>query len=140
MVAFHTDLDNDENNNNDQYFDDPNNNGEDTSDEDTSDEDTSDEECVDDNGTDTGNDDSGGATASSGDGESEASTPGAVARSGGDPDEQAPVTEEQGDVVDEVDTEGQLPATAGRLWVYVLPALGCLLLSVALVKRIRSNV
>jgi len=52
-------------------------------------------------------------SASSGEGGAEASTPGAFASSGGDPDEQAPVTDPQGDVVDEVPTSGPLPNTGG---------------------------
>jgi hypothetical protein len=59
---------------------------------------------------------------------------GAFAQSG-DPDEQPPVTGQRGDVVDEVPTEGPLPNTGGAPLVYVLPALGVLILGLAIVTR-----
>jgi hypothetical protein len=43
----------------------------------------------------------------------EASTPGAVARAGGDPDEQEPLRSAPDDVVDEIPTSGPLPNTGG---------------------------
>ena len=77
-------------------------------------------------------------SATADDGGAEARTPGAVARSG-DPDNLEPVTEAPDDVEDEIDTGGQpLPNTAGGLWAYVVPALGCLVPLALLVKRIRS--
>ncbi len=80
-----------------------------------------------------------GAVADSSTGE--ASTPGAVAQS--DPDEQAPVSQEQveeqgGEVVDEVQTTGPLPETGGASLVYLLmPLAGCALLALTLVRRRR---
>jgi hypothetical protein len=76
-------------------------------------------------------------SATSGDGGAEASTPGAVARSG-DPDDLEPVTEPPDDVVDEIPTTGELPNTPGRLWAYVIPSMACLVPLALLVKRIRS--
>ena len=82
-----------------------------------------------------------GAVADSSTGE--ASTPGAVANAGGDPDEQAPVSQEQveeqgGEVVDEVETTGPLPETGGASLVYLLPLAGCVLLALTLVRRGRD--
>ena len=57
-------------------------------------------------------DGSGVSATSDGDG-AEASTPGASASAGGDPDAFAPETSTQGDVVDEVPTSGPLPNTGG---------------------------
>ena len=66
----------------------------------------------------------------------EASTPGASASAGGDPDDQAPVTDPRGDVVDDVATSGPLPNTGGAsLLAYALPVAGCLLLCGALLRR-----
>jgi hypothetical protein len=81
--------------------------------------------------------DDGGVSAKSGDGVAEASTPGAVASSGGDPDEQAPVSGTPNDIVDEIDTGDQpLPNTKGApLWVYPMVGAGSLLLLGALIRR-----
>lgn len=89
---------------------------------------------------DTADNDTPGAVADSSTGE--ASTPGAVANAGGDPDEQAPVSQEQveeqgGEVVDEVETTGPLPETGGASLVYALPLAGCALLALTLVRRRR---
>jgi hypothetical protein len=89
-------------------------------------------------GEDNGNN-SGVSAVSNGNG-AEASTPGAVASAGGNPDNQAPVSGPQGDVVDEVPTSGELPNTDGaNLLAYSLPALGCLLLLVAIARKMRSG-
>jgi LPXTG-motif cell wall-anchored protein len=75
-------------------------------------------------------------SATSGDGQAEASTPNAVARSG-DPDDQAPVSDTPYDIVDEIDTGDQpLPNTDGAaLWVYLMVGAGSLLLLGALIRR-----
>ena len=65
------------------------------------------------NGSDQYDDDGNDGVSATSDGNgAEASTPGAVARSG-DPDQFAPETSTQGDVVDEVPTSGPLPNTGG---------------------------
>ncbi|MBA3475094.1 MAG: DUF11 domain-containing protein [Rubrobacter sp.] len=73
------------------------------------------DEITDGEGTDGQYDDAGndGVSATADENGAEASTPGASASAGGDPDEQAPVSGEQGDVVDEVPTSGPLPNTGG---------------------------
>jgi hypothetical protein len=68
-------------------------------------------------------------SATSGDGGAEASTPGAVARSG-DPDESAPVSGPVGDVEDEIPTSGPLPNTGGMSPLYwLVPLAGLLMLA-----------
>jgi hypothetical protein len=62
------------------------------------------------------------------------------ASAGGSPDQLSPVTEPQGDVVNEVPTEGELPNTRGAsLLSYALPSLGCVLLLAALLRHVRSR-
>jgi hypothetical protein len=66
------------------------------------------------NGSDQYDDDGNDGVSATSDGDgTEASTPGAFAESGGDPDELVPETSTQGDVVDEVPTSGPLPNTGG---------------------------
>ena len=97
-VAFQT-ADNDETD--DEFSEEDSFETEDTEDDET-DSDTLDE-CEDDPG----------VSANADDGQAEASTPGATARSGGDPDEQEPLTTTPDDVVDEIPTTGELPNTGG---------------------------
>jgi uncharacterized repeat protein (TIGR01451 family) len=124
-----TDDDADGDDTNDSFSEDDSFSTEDTEDDDT-DTDTLDE-C---------DEDDSPVSATSEDGQAEASTPGAVARSGGDPDDLEPERDVPDDVVDEVPFEGELPNTAGSIWPYVMPGLGCLLLLGVLVKRIRDSV
>ncbi len=68
-------------------------------------------------------------SATSGKKGAEASTPGAVARSG-DPDEQAPVSGPQGDVVTEIPNSAPLPNTGGMSPLYwLVPLVGLLILA-----------
>jgi hypothetical protein len=81
----------------------------------------------------------GGASASSGPGGAEASTPGAVAQSG-NPDQQYPVSGPQGNVVNEIPTQGPLPNTGGLSFLTIaLPVAGFLLLCVAVIYRVRES-
>jgi hypothetical protein len=76
---------------------------------------------------------------SDGDG-AEASTPGASASAGGDPDEQAPVSGPLGDVEDEIPTSGPLPNTGGMsVLAVILPIAGFLVLLVSIIHRIKRN-
>jgi hypothetical protein len=70
-----------------------------------------DEDQYDDEGGD--EDEDGPVNATSEDGQAEASTPGATARAGGDPDDLEPETEVPDDVEDEIPTSGPLPNTDG---------------------------
>ena len=54
-----------------------------------------------------------GVSANADENGAEASTPGAVARSGGDPDQLEPLTSTPDNVVDEIPTSGPLPNTGG---------------------------
>jgi hypothetical protein len=82
----------------------------------------------------------GGAFASSGPGGAEASTPGAVAQSGVNPDQQYPVTGPQGNVVNEVPTQGPLPNTGGLSFLAItLPVMGFLILCFAVIYRIKES-
>jgi hypothetical protein len=74
------------------------------------------------------NDEGNGVSATADENGAEASTPGAVARSGGDPNEQAPVRSAPDDVVDEIPTSGPLPNTGGMSPAYWLLPLGGLLI------------
>jgi hypothetical protein len=74
--------------------------------------------------------DDGPVSATAEDGQAEASTPGAVARSGGDPDELEPLRSAPDDVVNEIPTSGPLPNTGGMPMVYwLLPLAGLLMLA-----------
>jgi hypothetical protein len=73
-------------------------------------------------------DEGNGVSATADENGAEASTPGAVARSGGDPDEQAPLRSPPDDVVDEIPTSGPLPNTGGMSPVYWLLPLGGLVI------------
>jgi hypothetical protein len=65
---------------------------------------------------------------------------GVLAESGVDPDEQAPVSEPQGDVQDEIATEGPLPNTGGMsILAVVLPIAGFLVLCLSIIHRINRN-
>lgn len=83
--------------------------------EDDLDDETTDGETTDGDEFDSSSDDSGdsGVSATADENRAEASTPGASASAGGDPDNQAPLTRPQGNVVDEVPTSGPLPNTGG---------------------------
>ncbi len=80
-------------------------------------------------------------SATSGEGGAEASTPGASASAGGDPDEFAPETSTQGDVIDEVPTSGPLPNTgglpvaAGTVVALVLFGAGLLVVRLVMIWR-----
>jgi uncharacterized repeat protein (TIGR01451 family) len=80
-----------------------------------------------------------GVSATADDGQAEASTPGASARSGGDPDDLKPRRDVPDDVVDEVTTIGELPNTDGiSLLVLALttaPSIGGLVMFWAVVVR-----
>ena len=84
-----------------------------------------------------------GVSATSDGNGAEASTPGAVAQSGGDPDTQSPVSGPQGDVVDEVPTSGPLPDTGGASvaagTTLALVAFGVCLLTLRLVVSWRGR-
>ena len=81
-----------------------------------------------------------GVSATAEDGQAEASTPGAVASAGEDPDELEPVEEPLGDVENEIPTSGPLPNTGGPpLWLYALPLLGALVLVAAVIRRLRGG-
>jgi hypothetical protein len=68
-------------------------------------------------------------SATAGDDVAEASTPGAVARSG-DPDDLSPLRSAPNNVVDEIPTSGPLPNTGGMPLLYwLLPLAGLLLLA-----------
>jgi uncharacterized repeat protein (TIGR01451 family) len=98
----------------------------DSLDEETNGEETIGDDQYDDEGD---NDDGPAVSATSGNGQAEASTPGAVARSG-DPDEQAPLTSTPDNVVDEVPTSGPLPNTGGMSPLYwLVPLAGLLILA-----------
>ncbi|MCA1719096.1 MAG: hypothetical protein LC781_20485 [Actinobacteria bacterium] len=91
---------------------------------------------------DEGNDDDGDGVSATSDGDgAEASTPGAFASSGGDPDELAPETSTQGDVVDEIPTSGPLPNTggvpvaAGTVVALVLFGAGLLVVRLVMIWR-----
>jgi hypothetical protein len=74
-------------------------------------------------------DDGPAVSAPSEDGQAEASTPGAVARSG-DPDDLSPLRSTPDNVVDELPTSGSLPNTGGMPLLYwLLPLAGLLLLA-----------
>jgi hypothetical protein len=80
------------------------------------------------------NTDGDGVSATSDQYGAEASTP------GGDPDALAPVSDPQGDVVDEVPTSGPLPNTGGMsILAVILPIAGFLLLCVSIIHRIKGN-
>lgn len=70
----------------------------------------------------------------------EASTPGAAASAGQDPDELDPVTDRLGDVEDEVPTSGPLSNTGGMsVLAVILPLVGFLLLLVSIINRVKRN-
>jgi hypothetical protein len=74
--------------------------------------------------------DDGPVSATAEDGRAEASTPGAVARSGGDPDELEPLRSAPDDVVNEIPTSGPLPNTGGMpMFYWLLPLAGLLMLA-----------
>lgn len=80
----------------------------------------------------------GGARASVGPEGSRAQAGGANA--GRSPDQYAPETGPRGDVVNEVPTEGPLPNTGGlSLLAVILPIAGFLILSAAIITRIRNS-
>jgi uncharacterized repeat protein (TIGR01451 family) len=65
---------------------------------------------------------------------------GVLAESGVDPDEQAPVSEPQGEVQDEIATEGPLPNTGGMsILAVVLPIAGFLVLCLSIIHRSNRN-
>jgi hypothetical protein len=71
-----------------------------------------------------------GVSATADDGQAEASTPGAVASAGGDPDELEPLTSVPEGVEDEIPTSGPLPNTGGMSPLYwLLPLAGLLILA-----------
>ncbi|HVF01761.1 MAG TPA: DUF11 domain-containing protein [Rubrobacteraceae bacterium] len=75
-------------------------------------------------------DDGPGVSATADDGQAEASTPGAVASAGGDPDESPPLRSAPDNVVDEIPTSGPLPNTGGMPLIYwLLPLAGLLILA-----------
>jgi len=115
-------------------------------DDETTDGETTDGETTDGDEFDSSSDDSGdsGVSATADENGAEASTPGASASAGGDPDEQAPVTGPQGNVVDEIPTSGPLPETGGAPvatgTVLALVLFGAGLLAVRLVMLKRAEV
>lgn len=108
-------------------------NGDDNGDDDNGDDDNNDEDDFVEEVTvdDTADEDADSASADEGE---------VLAESGVDPDEQAPVSEPQGDVQDEIATEGPLPNTGGMsILAVVLPIAGFLVLCLSIIHRINRN-
>ena len=112
---------------------------------DLEDEELTDGELTNDDPFDNSTDDSGdsGVSATADEDGAEASTPGASASAGGDPDNQAPVRRPKGNVVDEVPTSGPLPNTggvpvaAGTVLALVLFGAGLLVVRLVMIWRER---
>jgi uncharacterized repeat protein (TIGR01451 family) len=134
------DDDNDDNDDNDDFDDfDDFDDEDDESDLEDAENDLEDGEVTIDSEFDSDSDGDGVSATSDGDG-AEASTPGASASSGGDPDEQAPVSGPLGDVEDEIPTSGPLPNTGGMsILAVILPVAGFLVLLVSIIHRIKGN-